>query len=146
MAGSITVAGVGTLTFDRLSGMFPPLTEVIADVSRPNIDGHAFQKWGKRAAPAQFDTSVAISNGTVSLAAIDEEFTAYQSLKNGAYLATVVLENGTTYQNVAILEVTPNPGRPWIIVPSGGTQGYTARGLADPRIIVFASWLMQRTS
>lgn len=145
MAGSISVAGVGTLTFDRLSGMFPPLTEVIADVSRPNIDGHAFQKWGKRAAPAQFDTAVAISHSTVSLAAIDEEFTAYQALKNGSYLATVVLENNVTYTNVAILSVAPNPSRPWIIVPSGGTQGYTARGLGDPRIIVFATWVMQRT-
>jgi hypothetical protein len=71
--------------------------ERVEDITRPEIDGHAFRRLGKRGAAVQVTTEVDTANATTALA-------AYRALIGT--LVSVVRSDGATVTQVLVQDVT----------------------------------------
>jgi hypothetical protein len=98
-------------------GQFSPATgERLQIITRAGVDGTAYRKTGKRAAPSQITTIVDLGSD----AAVKSELAAYKALQGT--LVTVVTESSGTYTNVAVLAVREVSVRQ-VLTPVGGVSG-----------------------
>ena len=94
--------GVTTLTFIRLSRPAMPIGERVKDITRPNVDGHAFRKIGKRAPPSEFVSLVDVA----TLAGVQTVMQSYAAMQGAVVTVTDDLANVWADAVVLAVEVT----------------------------------------
>ena len=125
------MASLGGRTVLRLTGNLEPATgERLQDITRAGVDGVAYRKVGKRASRTQVTTLVDLGSD----AAVKSELEAYKALQGT--LVTVVTENGGSYTNVAVLNVTSLPVQKTISAVGGVNGG---------NYLLRCQWVVQMT-
>jgi len=125
------MASIGGRTVLRLTGNLEPGTgERLQDITRAGVDGVAYRKVGKGAGRTQITTLVDLGSSS----AVNSEIEAYKALQGT--LVTIVTENGGSYTNVAVLNVTSLPVQKTISAV-GGVNGGTH--------LLRCQWVVQMT-
>lgn len=125
----------GTLGFVLLEGAVEPLGEVVDDVSRPGVDGHAARKLGRKSEPFSVVSLLDVTNA----AAAKTQVIAY--LNQRGKVCTLVDDTLVSWANVLILEVRPFPVKRAIRIVGGlnvsnGGDGYLVRASWELRVLV----------
>lgn len=132
MAANEITDGTTTLSFDKLDGRHVPLAEVVRPLPiRPNVDGRAYRKEGKKA-PGYSMTSI---KAVATLAAIDTTFDSYRAMVGTHVTVTDSLNNSRT--NVLVMDVRQKTGKA-IAAGVGFAQ-------ANPAGLLICEWTLQAT-
>jgi len=125
-------ASIGGYGFIRLRGRLRGMAERLAEITRPNVDGQAYRKSGKRAPVSSMESLVDIDTAENA----DALALNYEALKGT--LVTVVDDLGIETQNVAVLDVDVSAAR--AVTGAGG-------GLCESgsNYLVRATWSLQVT-
>ena len=122
---------IGSFNFIRLRGGPNPTAEVPQEITRPNLDGHAYRKFGKRGARDLYTSTVDVATGSIKTT-ID----GYRALQGT--LVTLTDEAGSVYNNVMVIAV--NVASPFIVHNCVGGE---ASG--NDRYVLQARWELQHT-
>ena len=123
---------IGAYTFNALSGGFQVAGQSVQDITRPNVDGHAFRFFGKRAFQGVFTSHADVA----SSAAAKTEIENYQALRGT--LVTVIDGIGRTWTNVIVRGVRER--RAFRVINSAG-----GLGSGGERWVVIADWQLHST-
>jgi len=123
-------SSIGGYTMITVRGTPQPAGMVLADITRANVDGHAYQEQGYHAAP-EFLTSIV---DLTTAAGVKTEIEGYKALQ--ATLVTIVDDLGNSWTNVAILSVRTSGGK-YVACPVGGVNG--------GNYLLSAQWQVQHT-
>ena len=125
-------AGIGTFDFISLKGgVIPGSGEQVEEITRPNVDGVAYRKIGKRGEPFEMESLVDV----LDAAAAKTLLTNYKALQGT--LQNLELEDGSIYSNVIVLNIRET-GRQVVTNSIGGL-------VANSTILVRASWTLEMT-
>lgn len=92
-------AGVGDYDFISFKGGIGPTGQNLEEITRPNVDGIAYRKTGKRALPFQMISIVDVES------AQDAQDTLLDYKELQGTLQTIEDDTGKTWEDVAILQV-----------------------------------------
>ena len=125
------MASIGGFNFIRLRGGIHPVAEVPQEITRPNVDGHAFRRFGKRGMSSLWESVVDLTQANVSTT-----IAGYRALQGT--LVTLVDEAGDSYTNVMVRSV--RIGSVFAVTKAVG-------GLASGsnRYMLMATWEIQPT-
>ena len=90
---------IGDNTFLSLKGPISPLAETVLEITRPNVDGAAYKKQGKRSAPTTLDSVRDFDSEDDAKDAL----LAYKALTGS--LVTVTDDTGIVWTSVLVLNV-----------------------------------------
>jgi len=124
------MSSIGGYTMITVKNNPAPAGMLLADITRPNVDGHAYQEQGYHA-PVVYLTSIV---DLADAAEVQTEIEGYAALQGT--LITVVDDLGNSWTNVAVLSVRSDGGR-YVACPVGGIYA--------GNYIVTAYWQMQHT-
>ena len=119
---------LGGNSFIRLIGGLNHQAETLQDITRNNVNGVAYKKRGKRAAPSTFQC-IALSTA----ATVASKLTTYFGLQGG--LSTLVDEKGTSHTDVAVLSFTHHYTKA-VTTSSDGTTTH----------LIYGAFVLQDTS
>jgi hypothetical protein len=126
-------AGIGSYNFIAFKGGVNPGTgENLEEITRPNVDGVAYRKIGKKAPPFQMISIADVANDAAATSLLNN----YKALQGT--LATIELEGGSTYTNVAVLSVEQMER-----IPVTGSIGGLVEGST---VILKCRWVLQATA
>ena len=120
---------IGGYTMITIKGVPTPPATMVAEITRPNVDGHAYVAQGSRAPVELLSSRVDL----VSAAAAGNEIVAYRALCST--LVTYVDDVGNTWTNVMVLSVRAS--YKYVATPVGGVNG--------GNYLVSAQWQVQHT-
>lgn len=105
---------IGGIEFIVMRGPRPVNpAERVGEITRPRVDGHAFERLGKRGQPVTLQTEVDVSN-------VSTAFAAYLALQST--FVTVVDPDGQSFSNVLVLGVAKVASKK-VLTPQGGVNG-----------------------
>ena len=120
---------IGGVSFLTMRGPMPVNPkEKVGEITRPRVDGHAFERIGKRGAPVTLMTEADTSNAGTTMS-------SYQALQGT--LVSVVDVDGQSFSNVLVLMVSKVSAKKVLSAQGGLTAGDW---------MLTAQWLLQPTS
>ena len=125
---------VGASTFLSLRGPIDVLGEVVEEVRRSGVDGHAYKKRGRRANA----TELRSISGAVSANAVEAAVDTYKGLQGT--LCAVVLTTGTNFSAAVMVEEFIHDRTQAITGYAGPALGFT------PAFLIFGRWRIRARS
>lgn len=122
------MANIDTITVLSLNGPVHPLGQVLEEIVRPGVDGHAYREIGKRSLPSELIAVVDAADAEDAQSTI--EYLAGQQGK----LIGLTLSSGVSFDDVMLVSVQQVAGHA-IVAASGGTVS-GATYLLTLRIVV----------
>jgi len=127
---SISVDGGASWDFISLRGTIAAQGEQVEEITRPNVDGHAYAKRGKRGLVMRMRSA---ADGD-DAAGLQTTLVGYKALEGS--LVTVIDDFENEWENVLVLEVTPV--RQMRLAAAAG-------GLTAGLYLIECDWTLQHT-